>query len=62
MSLAWKRLESGKHLPSDIDLLRHEIFESRFEGIFKTDAMTAHKKTMQRRPWHPPDEDLYRIP
>ncbi|MHA6916154.1 hypothetical protein ACQUJO_23925, partial [Ralstonia pseudosolanacearum] len=39
---AWNRLSKGDHVKSDIDLLRHEIFESRFEGIFKTDYRTAH--------------------
>lgn len=58
MSLAQKRLESGKHLPSDIDLLHHEIFESRFEGIFKTDYKTAHAATVKSgRPWEIPEID-----
>lgn len=39
---AWKRLESGMHTESDFLILRHEYFESRFEGIFKTDYRTAH--------------------
>jgi len=33
---AWRRLQSGAHTEKDIQLLRHEIFESKFEGIFKT--------------------------
>ena len=26
----------------DLDLLKHEIFESRFEGIFSSDYLTSH--------------------
>lgn len=40
---AWKRLENGIHLPKDLQLLEHELFESRFEGIFKTNYRTAHE-------------------
>ena len=43
ISNAWKRLESGTHLPKDLQLLDHEYFESRFEGIFKTNYRTAHE-------------------
>ena len=39
---AWRRLEAGNHLPKDIQLLEHELFESRFEGIFGVDYRTAH--------------------
>ncbi|HDR3494217.1 TPA: pre-toxin TG domain-containing protein [Bacillus wiedmannii] len=54
----WKRLESGNFLKEDMDLLRHEIFESRFEGIFKTDYKTAHKATVRSgRPWEIPKID-----
>ncbi|WP_367735779.1 hypothetical protein [Bacillus nitratireducens] len=41
-----------------MDLIRHEIFESRFEGIFKTDYTTAHKATVKSgRPWEIPKID-----
>lgn len=41
-----------------MDLLRHEIFESRFEGIFKTDYKTAHNATVKSdRPWEIPEID-----
>ncbi|MED1092694.1 pre-toxin TG domain-containing protein [Bacillus paramycoides] len=54
----WKRLESGNFLKEDMDLLRHEIFESRFEGIFKTDYKTAHNATVRSgRPWEIPKID-----
>ncbi|MEB9525920.1 WXG100 family type VII secretion target [Bacillus anthracis] len=54
----WKRLENGNFLKEDMDLLRHEIFESRFEGIFKTDYKTAHKATVRSgRPWEIPNID-----
>ena len=39
---AWERLQRGDFESGDIDLLHHELFESRFEGIFKTDYRTAH--------------------
>ncbi|MFM8454101.1 MAG: hypothetical protein ACKOAD_03855, partial [Gammaproteobacteria bacterium] len=39
---AWKRLETGSHGKKDIDLLKHELFESKFEGIFKTNYTRAH--------------------
>jgi len=42
IATAWKRLEAGTHLESDLQLLRHEHFESRYEGIFRTDYKTAH--------------------
>ena len=53
---AWNRLEAGDFVQSDIDLLRHEIFESKFEGIFKTDYKTAHNATISeriQRTWDP---------
>ncbi|MCP4499512.1 MAG: hypothetical protein GY822_06045 [Deltaproteobacteria bacterium] len=40
---AWKRLQGGKHTSGDMKLLKHELFESKFEGIFKTDYRKAHK-------------------
>ncbi|ASJ57555.1 hypothetical protein BP422_15420 [Brevibacillus formosus] len=49
---AWERLMNGKYLDSDIQLLHHEIFESKFEGIFKTNYRTAHDKTIESgRTW-----------
>jgi len=56
MANAWDRLETGDFVQPDIDLLRHEIFESKFEGIFKTDYVTAHKATISphvNRTWTP---------
>jgi len=43
IAAAWRRLQSGAHTEGDIQLLRHEIFEAKFEGIFKTSYETAHK-------------------
>ena len=40
---AWMRLQSGQHTAADIQLLQHELFESKFEGIFRTDYRTAHE-------------------
>jgi hypothetical protein len=42
---AWQRLQEGTHTLRDVQLLKHEIFESRFEGIFRTDYRTAHAAT-----------------
>jgi uncharacterized protein RhaS with RHS repeats len=39
---AWGRLKSGSHTEKDLQLLEHELFESKFEGIFKTNYRTAH--------------------
>jgi filamentous hemagglutinin len=47
---AWQRMETGQHLPQDIQLFKHEYFESRFEKIFRTDYGTAHNKTQLRYP------------
>nr|WP_285846123.1 T7SS effector LXG polymorphic toxin [Bacillus safensis] len=55
---AWDRLQKGTYKKNDIDLLNHELFESKFEGIFKTDYRTAHDKTVESgRPWYPPKEE-----
>jgi len=40
---AWRRLEAGTHTAGDLALLRHEFFESKFEGIFKTSQPAAHR-------------------
>ena len=42
---AWQRLQEGRHTPKDVQLLEHEIFEAKFEGIFQTDYRTAHEAT-----------------
>jgi hypothetical protein len=36
------RLEGGNFTDKDVQLLKHELFESKFEGIFKVDYRTAH--------------------
>ncbi|MBD7970147.1 WXG100 family type VII secretion target [Paenibacillus gallinarum] len=52
LAQAWQRLIDGKQIESDIQLLQHEIFESKFEGIFHTNYRTAHDKTIESgRPW-----------
>ncbi|WP_088549137.1 hypothetical protein [Paenibacillus aquistagni] len=49
---AWTRLQQGTYNKKDIDLLNHELFESRFEGIFKTNYETAHDAAVRSgRPW-----------
>ena len=53
LAQAWQRLIDGKQVDSDIQLLHHEIFESKFEGIFQTNYRTAHDKTIESgRPWN----------
>jgi hypothetical protein len=42
---AWSRLQTGTHSPKDLQLLKHELFESRFESIFKVDYRTSHDAT-----------------
>ncbi len=39
---AWQRFGSGSHTSADLQLFRHELFESKFEGIFKTSYRKAH--------------------
>jgi len=41
----WQRLREGTHTSKDIQLLEHELFEARFEGIFRTDYRTAYEAT-----------------
>ncbi|PDZ71250.1 hypothetical protein CON58_24280 [Bacillus pseudomycoides] len=54
----WQRLESGEFLKEDMDLIRHEVFEARFEGIFKTTYREAHDATVRSgRPWDIPKID-----
>nr|WP_223697763.1 hypothetical protein [Bacillus wiedmannii] len=53
LAQAWQRLIDGKQVDSDMQLLHHEIFESKFEGIFQTNYRTAHDKTIESgRPWN----------
>ncbi|MBD1926934.1 hypothetical protein H6F74_11835 [Trichocoleus sp. FACHB-90] len=52
---AWERLCRGEYTAEDLALLEHEYFESRFEGIFRTDYRTAHEATVRSgRIWNPP--------
>ncbi|GAB5096255.1 hypothetical protein YK56LOC_19710 [Caballeronia sp. HLA56] len=39
---SWNRLTVGDWVESDLSLLQHERFESKFESIFETDYRTAH--------------------
>lgn len=39
---SWSRLQQGDFLQSDLILLSHERFESKFEALFKTNYRTAH--------------------
>jgi len=46
----WKGFQNGTYKADDVQLFKHEYFESRFEGIFRTDYGTAHDKTQLRYP------------
>jgi len=39
---AWERLQSGSHTLNDISLFVHELFEAKFEAIFKQNYRTSH--------------------
>jgi len=57
MSKAWERLINEDYVKSDLNLLNHEIFEVKFESIFKTNYRTAHDKTVESgRNWIPEGE------
>ncbi|HEV2614176.1 MAG TPA: hypothetical protein VGV92_05655 [Gammaproteobacteria bacterium] len=54
ISDAWNRLQSSHFGQEDLNLLEHEYFEARFEGIFKTDYLTAHNAAIESgRVWEP---------
>jgi RHS repeat-associated protein len=54
IAIAWKRMENGSFNQNDIDLLNHELFESKFEGIYKTNYRTAHDAALESgRNWDP---------
>ena len=51
---AWLRLQKGNFVKQDLMLLKHEYFEARFMGIFKTDYTTAHQAAnYSKRTWDP---------
>ncbi len=51
---AWDRLKTGDWVGSDLDLLQHERFESRFEAFYKSDYRTAHDAAIRSgRTWMP---------
>jgi len=51
---AWSRLATGDFVPSDLDLLNHELFESNYEMAHGVDYRTAHTATLQAGyPWNP---------
>lgn len=39
---AWNRMSSGLHTESDLKIFMHELFEAKFEGLYKVNAETAH--------------------
>ena len=42
---AWRRMEEGAPTAKDRELMEHELFESHFERLFRTDYRTAHLAT-----------------
>ena len=44
---AWNRLTAGSHTAGDMQLLQHELFEAKFEGIFRTSNREAHYATLR---------------
>ncbi len=46
---AWTRLQQGTYNTKNIDLLNHELFESRFEGILQ--IMKRLTTLLSGRPW-----------
>jgi hypothetical protein len=51
---AWRRLQTGKYVEEDLNLLQHEYFESKFESLYSTDYITAHKAAESTgRKWQP---------
>jgi WXG100 family type VII secretion target len=55
MADAWQRLQNGTHVPSDIDLLRHELYESNLMRTTDIDYRTAHNATVEAGyTWDPP--------
>lgn len=51
---AWSRLQQGDFLQSDLVLLSHERFESKFEALFKTNYRIAHDAAEKSgRVWTP---------
>ena len=54
ISDSWQRLQSGDFVKQDLDLLRHEYFESRFESLYQADYRTAHNAAiLSGREWNP---------
>jgi len=39
---AWQRLQNATHDAADIQLFQHELFEAKFEGIFKQNYRISH--------------------
>jgi hypothetical protein len=44
---AWDRMIAGDHVSSDIDLMKHEYFESRFESLFMSEYRVAHNAAIK---------------
>ncbi len=50
ISNAWNRLLKGTHTDFDLQLLRHEYLESKFESIYQTTNRVAHEIVSTRNP------------
>lgn len=51
---AWKRLKEGNYTQNDLDLLKHEYYEHRFEEFFNADYRNSHNRAVETgRVWDP---------
>ncbi len=50
---AWQRLREGRHIPGDLQLLRHEMAEARLMRKHGPSYRDAHRMAQRRYPWHP---------
>ena len=56
---AWNRLIKNdlKNRANDLSLLKHELFESRFESFWKTTNKVAHERVQPKTSWNIPGDD-----
>jgi hypothetical protein len=48
---AWERLRTGRHVPNDLQLLRHETAEAWFMRAHGPSYRLAHRAAQHRFPW-----------
>ena len=57
ISAAWIRLSAGGYLQSDLDLLRHEYFESKLMGLYRMSYEDAHARAESKYPANLPNDE-----